>query len=163
MFLDTVICEGLDYAMMSALSSCRLYTTTSTTTDPSQRRLSSSARALVSEWPILALLLLCLTQLVTTGHRRWTSESWELHFLSNFFEERKRLEVQTGDVKQLLTDHHIFGGDVMMTWPKYSPWRLKKMMRISSLSKDPSNVSDFAKMYKVGHFKVLFQSLEFYC
>ena len=36
MFLDTVICEGLDYAMMSALASCQLYTTTSTTTDPSQ-------------------------------------------------------------------------------------------------------------------------------
>ena len=33
MFLDAVICEGIDYSMMTQLESCQLYTTTTTTTD----------------------------------------------------------------------------------------------------------------------------------
>ena len=33
LFMDSVICEGLDYSMMTQLESCQLYTTTTTTTD----------------------------------------------------------------------------------------------------------------------------------
>ena len=77
MFLDTVICEGLDYSMMSALSSCQLYTTTSTTPDPSHRGLSSSAWSLVTACPSLFPLLLLFSQL----HQRWTSNnSWKTAF-----------------------------------------------------------------------------------
>lgn len=69
MFLDTVICEGLDYAMMSALSSCQLYTTTSTTPDPSHRGLSSSAWSLVRACPGLIPLLLLSSKLFLVHQR----------------------------------------------------------------------------------------------
>lgn len=69
MFLDTVICEGLDYAMMSALSSCQLYTTTSTTQDPSHRGLSSSAWSLVRACPGLIPLLLLSSKLFLVHQR----------------------------------------------------------------------------------------------
>ena len=42
MFLDTVICEGLEYSMMTQLDACQLYTTTTTTTDRNQRQTSGA-------------------------------------------------------------------------------------------------------------------------
>ena len=62
MFLDTVICEGLDYAMMSALASCQLYTTTSTTADP--RTLASAAAA-----PARSLLAVAVTLVLALSTR----------------------------------------------------------------------------------------------
>ena len=57
MFLDTLICEGLPYALMARLPSCQLYTTTSTTADP--RTLASAAAA-----PARSLLLAVAVMLV---------------------------------------------------------------------------------------------------
>merc|ERR1719471_2564828 len=48
MFLDAVICEGIDYDLMTQLESCQLYTTTTTTTDRYASQHTSTATAINS-------------------------------------------------------------------------------------------------------------------
>lgn len=60
MFLDTVICEGLEYSMMTELESCQLYTTTTTTTDRNQRHTSGTVISVKINFFALFIMLICI-------------------------------------------------------------------------------------------------------
>jgi len=58
-FLDFVVCEGLSYQMMLRLSSCKPYTTTTTTTDRTNKlhHTSGAGYLAVNIWLALAVVL----------------------------------------------------------------------------------------------------------